>query len=105
MTTPRGLDYRAAGGSRLGPFTSQGRILLPRGGRTTISIAELNVASSTGRGDLRADPGGFTGNLALAGPLRGTLAFAPVNGAQRIEVHLAASNARRGSVRGSTAIP
>ena len=92
--TAAGFDYRAAGGSRLGRFTSFGRILLPKGGRTVISVAELNVAGSTGRGDLRADPGGFTGRLAFAGPISGTLGFSPVNGAQRIEAHLAASNAR-----------
>jgi len=98
---PAGYDYRAAGGSTLGPFTSQGRILLPKGGRTVIAIAALNVAGSTGRGDLRSDPGGFTGTLALAGPISGSLAFSPVNGAQRIEAHLAASNAR---IAGDTAI-
>ena len=99
--TAAGFDYRATGGSKLGPFTSHGRILLPKGGRTTISIAELNVAGSTGRGDLRSDPGGFTGRLALSGPISGTLNFSPVNGAQRIEAHLAASNAR---IPGGTAI-
>ena len=99
--TPAGFDYRAAGGSRLGHFTSNGRILLPKGGQTVISVAELNVAGSTGRGDLRADPGGFTGRLAFTGPISGTLGFNPVNGAQRIEAHLAASNAR---IAGATAI-
>ena len=99
--TATGFNYRANGGSKLGPFTSNGRILLPKGGRTIISIAELNVAGSTGRGDLRADPGGFTGTLALSGPINGTLGFSPVNGAQRIEAHLAAANAR---IPGGTAI-
>ena len=56
-----GFDYSAAGGSRLGPFTSNGRILLPRGGRTTIAIAALNVGGTIARGNLRSDPGGFTG--------------------------------------------
>ncbi len=98
--TAAGFDFRAAGGSRLGPFTSNGRILLPRGGRTVISIAALNVAGTTGRGDLRSDPGGFTGTLALAGGgIDGTLAFAPVDGAQRIEAHLTARNA---SIPGGT---
>ena len=93
--TAAGFDYRAAGGSRLGAFTSNGRILLPRGGRTTIAIAELNVGGTTARGNLRSDPGGFTGTLALAGGgVEGTLGFAPVGGAQKIEAHLAASSAR-----------
>lgn len=93
--TPAGFDYRASGGSRLGPFTSIGRILLPKGGRTVISIAALNVAGTTGRGDLRSDPGGFTGRLLLAGGgIDGSLAFSPVNGSQRIEAHLTANNAK-----------
>ena len=88
-----GFVYRANGQSRLGPFTSNGQILLPRGGRSTIAIATLNVAGTTARGDLRSDPGGFTGELRLAGGgLNGTLGFVPVNGAQKIEAHLAANN-------------
>ena len=89
-----GYDYRATGQSRLGPFTSDGRILLPRGGRATIDIAALNVAGSVARGALRSDPGGFTGTLAIGGGgLGGTLAFAPVGGNQQIEAHLDANNA------------
>ena len=89
-----GFDYRANGGSRLGRFTSSGRILLPSGARTTIAIAALNVGGTTASGNLRSDPGGFTGTLALAGGgLDGELGFAPVNGAQRIDAHLRASNA------------
>jgi translocation and assembly module TamB len=88
-----GFAYRASGQSRLGPFSSNGQILLPKGGRTVIDIAALEVAGSTARGQLRADPGGFTGQLRLAGgPLSGTLDFAPQNGDQRIEAHLAANN-------------
>ncbi|QNN68627.1 translocation/assembly module TamB domain-containing protein [Sphingomonas lutea] len=93
--TPAGFDYRAAGGSKLGPFTSHGRILLPKGGRTTISIAALDAGGARARGDLRSDLGGFTGRLVLAGgTLDGTLDFAPQAGAQKIEAHLTATNAR-----------
>ena len=92
--TAAGFDYRAAGGSRLGAFTSNGRILMPRGGRTVIAIAALNVGGTTARGNLRSDPGGFTGTLALAGGgVDGTLAFSPVGNSQKIEAHLAASSA------------
>ena len=45
--TAQGFDYRANGQSRLGPFTSNGQILLPKGGRATIAIAALDVAGST----------------------------------------------------------
>ncbi|MEO6579673.1 MAG: translocation/assembly module TamB domain-containing protein [Sphingomicrobium sp.] len=89
-----GFDYRANGGSKLGPFTSNGRILLPKGGRATISIASLNVAGSVARGDLRSDPGGFASQLAVSGGLSGGLGFRPVNGAQLIEAHLTATGAR-----------
>ncbi|HET9355724.1 MAG TPA: translocation/assembly module TamB domain-containing protein [Sphingomicrobium sp.] len=91
----QGFAYRASGSSRLGPFTSDGRILLPRGGRAVIAIAALNVAGSTASGDLRSDPGGFLGTLRLAGGgIAGTLGFRPVDGAQAIEAHLTASGAR-----------
>jgi translocation and assembly module TamB len=93
--TAAGFDYRANGQSTLGPFTSNGRILLPTGGSAVISIAALDVSGTRASGDLRSDPGGFTGTLNLAGGgLDGTLGFAPVGGAQKIEAHLRASNAR-----------
>jgi translocation and assembly module TamB len=91
--TTAGFDYRANGQSRLGPFTSNGQILLPKGDRATIAIAALDVAATTARGSLRADPGGFSGQLQMAGGgLSGSLKFAPVNGDQQIEAHLAANN-------------
>ena len=88
-----GYDYRATGQSRLGPFTSAGQILLPRGGRATVDIAALNVAGSVARGALRSDPGGFTGTLTVGGGgLSGTLGFRPIGGNQQIEAHLSAVN-------------
>ena len=95
LPTAAGFDYRANGQSRLGPFTSNGRILIPKGGRTIISIAALDVSGTRANGDLRADPGGFTGTLNLAGGgLEGTLGFAPVGDAQKIEAHLRANGAK-----------
>src|SRR6185503_1890786 len=91
--TAAGFDYRAAGGSKLGPFTSSGRILLPTNGRTIISIAALDAGGAHASGDLRSDPGGFTGRLVLAnGTLGGTLDFSPSGQAQRIDAHLIADN-------------
>jgi translocation and assembly module TamB len=93
--TAAGFDYHASGGSRLGPFTSQGRILLPGDRPTVISIASLDAGDAHASGDLRSDPGGFTGRLTLAtGSLGGTLDFAPQGGAQRIDAHLTANGAR-----------
>ncbi|HEU4697149.1 MAG TPA: translocation/assembly module TamB domain-containing protein [Sphingomicrobium sp.] len=92
--TPAGFAYRANGGSKLGPLTSNGRILLPQNGPTTISIAALDAGGAHASGDLRSDPGGFSGRLTLAGgTLGGTLDFAPAGQAQRIDAHLTASNA------------
>ncbi|MEO7635912.1 MAG: translocation/assembly module TamB domain-containing protein, partial [Sphingomicrobium sp.] len=94
LPNPAGFDYRASGGSKLGPFTSNGRILLPKGGRTVIAIAALDAGGAHASGMLRSDPGGFTGRLALAGgTLAGTLDFAPSGGAQRIDAHLNANGA------------
>nr|MBA3668328.1 translocation/assembly module TamB [Sphingomonas sp.] len=92
--TPVGFAYRANGQSRLGPFTSNGQILLPKNGRATIAIAALDVSGTHATGSLRSDPGGFTGGLRVTGGgLDGTLGFAPVGGDQKIEAHLTASNA------------
>ncbi|MFL6733503.1 MAG: translocation/assembly module TamB domain-containing protein [Sphingomicrobium sp.] len=95
LPTSAGFDYTAAGGSKLGPFASNGRILMPKGGRTTIAIAALHVGGTNATGDLRSDPGGFSGRLALAGGgLQGNLDFSPASGAQRIEAHLVGQNVR-----------
>ncbi len=89
-----GFDYRASGQSKLGPFTSNGQILLPNNAPTVIAIAALDAGGAHASGRLRSDPGGFFGRLTLAnGSLDGTLDFSPVSGAQRIDAHLVASNA------------
>lgn len=91
----RGFAYRAEGGSTLGPFTSRGAILLPRGQSATIQIAALEVSGTRATGTLRSDPGGFNGQLDLAGGgLAGTLQFRPVGQVQRIEAQLSAQGAR-----------
>jgi translocation and assembly module TamB len=92
--TAAGFDYKASGGSKLGPFTSNGQILLPNNAPTVIAIAALDAGDAHASGSLRSDPGGFTGRLTLAnGSLGGTLDFSPVAGAQRIDAHLTAANA------------
>jgi translocation and assembly module TamB len=92
--TPAGFAYRAAGGSTLGPFASNGAILLPAGQAATIAVAALDVTGTRGQGALRSDPGGFTGRLVFSGGgLGGTLAFSPVGELQRIEGHLTADHA------------
>ncbi|HJP67344.1 MAG TPA: translocation/assembly module TamB domain-containing protein [Sphingomicrobium sp.] len=92
--TTEGYNYRASGGSRLGPFVSNGRILLPRNAPTLIAIASLDVGGAHASGDLKSVSGGFLGRLTLAnGTLGGTLDFSPAGQAQRIDAHLTAANA------------
>ena len=92
--TPAGFNYRAAGGSKLGPFTSNGQILLPHDQPTIIAIAALDAGGAHASGNLRSDPGGFSGRLTLAnGTLGGTLDFSPAGQAQRIDAHLEANGA------------
>jgi translocation and assembly module TamB len=93
--TPAGFAYRAAGQSHLGPFTSNGAILLPRDRPALIQVAAIDVSNSRASGVLRSDPGGFTGRLDVAGGgLAGRLAFSPWNNLQRIAIDLSADNAR-----------
>ena len=91
---PAGYNYRANGGSRLGPFTSAGQILMPHDAPTVIAVASLDAGGAHASGNLRSDPSGFTGRLTLAnGTLGGTLDFSPVGQAQRIDAHVTATNA------------
>lgn len=90
-----GFAWRGEGGSTLGPFTGNGQILLPRGQSATIQFAALNVSGTRATGALRSDPGGFSGQLDVAGGgLDGRLLFSPHRGHQRIAVRLAANDAR-----------
>jgi translocation and assembly module TamB len=93
--TEAGYAYRAAGQSTLGPFTSNGAILLPRDRPALIQIAAIDVSNTHASGALRSDPGGFTGQLAVSGGgLQGTLRFDPWNAIQRVAIDLTATNAR-----------
>jgi translocation and assembly module TamB len=93
--TPQGFAYRAEGLSTLGPFRSNGAILLPSGQPALIQVAALTVSGTGASGALRADPGGFTGRLIVAGGgLDGQLLFSPAGQVQRIEAHLTANEAR-----------
>lgn len=94
--TLEGYSFTASGGSTLGDFTGNGRILLPKGGIATVVIAALDVGGIKGSGSLLAAEGGFDGSLNVGGGggVSGAIGFAPVNGVQRIEVHLDAANAQ-----------
>lgn len=93
--TAEGFAFTARGGSRLGAFTGNGAILLPKGGGGTIAIADLSVSNTHAKGALAIVTGGFDGRLAVAGGgLAGELLFRPVDGKQRIEAHLDAAAAK-----------
>jgi translocation and assembly module TamB len=90
-----GFAYRAQGGSHLGPFTSTGAIVTGANAPTVIKVAALNLSTTRASGVLRADAGGFTGQLNVAGGgLDGRLVFSPWNNMQRIAADLSATNAR-----------
>lgn len=92
--TAQGFAFTAAGGSRLGPFTASGAILLPPRGGGMIAIAALDVSGARASGNLAIVDGGFDGRLGVAGGgLGGELLFRPVGGNQRIEGHLDAKSA------------
>lgn len=89
-----GYRYTAAGGSRLGPFTAAGTILLPRGGQARIVVDRLDVAGTRGQGALDIVPGGFAGTIQVAGGgLSGRIGFAPDGEIRRIDGDLAAQAA------------
>lgn len=89
-----GYRYTAAGGSRLGPFTAGGTILLPRGGQARIVFDRLDVAGARGQGSLDIVPGGFSGVIDLTGGgLSGRIGFAPEGEIQRIDGDLTAQGA------------
>jgi translocation and assembly module TamB len=93
--TAQGFAFTAAGGSRLGPFTTNGAILLPPGQPATVAIAALDVSGTRASGNLAVVDGGFAGRLGIAGGgLSGELLFRPVGQVQRIEAHLDARAAQ-----------
>ena len=98
--TVQGFDYGAAGGSLLGPFTSNGAILLPAGQSATIAVRSVAVSGATGSGSLRSDPDGFTGQIALSGgSIVGPMNFSVEQGVQKIEAHLRAQRATLATAR------
>ncbi|MES2754156.1 MAG: translocation/assembly module TamB, partial [Pseudomonadota bacterium] len=93
-----GYEFRATGGSTLGPFTAAGAILLPKGPGAAIRVDALDVSGTRASGLLQIVAGGFDGRWTLAGGgLSGELLFRPVGAVQRIEGHIAAAGARLGT--------
>lgn len=91
----QGYQWQATGGSRIGPFTGNGAILLPRGQAAVIQIATLNASGLKASGALRSVPAGFDGTLALAGSgITGSLVFKSQGSIQRIDADLIFRDAR-----------
>ncbi len=90
-----GFAYKANGGSTLGPFTSNGAILLPPGAPARIQIATLDVSGSRAQGELVSGAGGFDGRLQLSGGgVSGDLRFDRPGGIQRIAASIDVRGAR-----------
>ncbi|WP_419807257.1 translocation/assembly module TamB domain-containing protein [Sphingomonas sp.] len=97
--TADGFAFRADGGSRLGPFTAAGAILLPRGGEAAIDVAALNISGTRASGRLRIVSGGFDGRLQVAGGgLSGPVLLSVPGAVQQVEMHLDATDALLGGV-------
>lgn len=96
-----GYQFTALGGSTLGAFNGEGQILLPRGAQAVVRVAKLAVSGITASGDLRPVTGGLEGQLNVAGPVNGSIAFVPVNDIQQLVLKLDATDA---SFDGPTAI-
>ena len=91
---PTGFEFTVEGGSRLGPFDGEGRILLPRGGDAVIDIERLSVSETAASGQIRPVTGGLDGRLEISGGgMTGFVALQPVNGVQQVTTELNAQNA------------
>lgn len=91
--TGAGYAYTAGGGSILGPFTSNGAILLPRGGNTAIQVDRLQAGETVATGRINIVPAGFDGRLDIAGGgLTGSIGLNPQGRVQQITIDLTAEN-------------
>ncbi|MFV0625068.1 translocation/assembly module TamB domain-containing protein [Sphingomonas sp. ac-8] len=95
--TAEGFAFTAQGGSRLGPFTGAGRILLPAGQTASIAVDRIDVSGTRASGAIAIVEDGFDGRLAFGGGgLSGEVRFVPQDGMQRIDIAADARNAQLG---------
>jgi len=101
--TSTGFAYRANGGSMLGPWTSGGAILLPRGLPARIDVGALDVAGLRASGLLTSQGRAFDGKLAVSGTgLTGLLRFDRAGEVQRIGFGFDANGARLATIPATT---
>ncbi|MET0239801.1 MAG: translocation/assembly module TamB domain-containing protein [Sphingobium sp.] len=89
-----GYDVVADGLSRLGPFTGEGAILLPRSSPAVIRVASLRVSDAVASGDLMPEGSGLVGALSVTGQVSGPIRFALVDGEQQVAMTLSLDRAR-----------
>lgn len=89
-----GYRFTAEGGSRLGPFTGAGAILLPKGRDAQIMVERLEAGGAVATGVLTPRPGGLAGQLSVTGRAEGPINFAIVEGVQQIALDLSLRRTR-----------
>lgn len=97
--TPEGFAWRAEGGSYIGSFDGNGRIVLPRNAPAVIAIGRLDVSGTRAAGEFSVATGGFSGTITTSGGgIDGTIGFVPVGDIQQIEPHLRFTRAQLGGI-------
>jgi translocation and assembly module TamB len=93
--TIAGYGWTAVGGSRGGPFSANGQVLLAKGAASPIEIATINLSGVRGVGRLVPVPGGVDGDLSISGAgVNGVLELGMVRGVQRIRANVSARGAK-----------
>tara|TARA_R110000824_G_scaffold3839_6_gene18351 strand:- start:3161 stop:7330 length:4170 start_codon:yes stop_codon:yes gene_type:complete len=90
-----GFAYVAAGGSTLGPFSSDGTIITAAGQDAVVQVDRLLVSDTLATGSIRPTTDGLAGTLAISGGgVNGDVTFRPGKGRQLIRANIKAENAR-----------
>jgi len=90
-----GFAYTASGGSTLGPFSSDGMVLVTSGQDTAVQVDRILVSDTLATGTIIPTADGLAGTLAVSGGgVNGNILFRPGDGRQLIRADLKAENAR-----------
>ena len=88
-----GFAYKASGGSTLGPFDSNGAIVV--GNQMVVRVDRLLVSDTLATGIVRPTSAGLAGDLKISGGgVNGSVRFEPGTNRQLIRANLVAKNAR-----------
>ncbi|PHR18625.1 MAG: hypothetical protein COA41_09460 [Sphingopyxis sp.] len=95
VPVPDGFAYTASGGSTLGPFSSDGTVLITAGQDTAVQVDRILVSDTLATGRIKPTAEGLDGTLTVSGGgVDGDILFRPGNGQQLIRADLKAENAR-----------